>query len=765
MRSMAIINGNNGNNVLRGTRFSDIISGLDGNDDIFGDRGDDILDGGNDDDILDGGDGNDTVIGGEGDDVLDGGRGGDSLFGGEGNDTLLAGYDLGNGDLFDGGSGVDTLVIAGTDVEKFAFQINLKTGTDNYSNQYYDIENVTGGTNHDVITGNDEDNILEGGRGHDTLNGEGGNDTLRGGRGKDELNGGNGDDILEGGSGRDVLNGGLGDDVQSGGDASDTYEYAMGDGADIIQDAGSADNDVLRISGYTPGETFIQADASDPNTLIISFGGGNSTDSITVVNTLGGSAADTIEEIEFDDGTIWNISDVIAWTTNNAPVAGDDDAGEATYETPLGIQPADLLSNDTDADLDTVSGHAVHDAVNGSVSMGLSGNITFIPDAGYSGPAAFKYTVTDGTAASEATVSVYVEVNFSSWIGNWWAEDIDLSNSALPCYIECGRGNDTLLASNLRDSIVGGYGDDTLNGGAGDDDFLIGMGDGYDRFIGGSGYDKVKATAEGVKIGLIGDFNATVEEFSCAGFANVSITGTWQWQVMDFSNVTLTDIAYIDAGFGKDTVTGSDGDDVIIGNKGDDTLNGGAGDDDFLIRLGDGFDTIDGGAGYDQILADGDNVAIGFLNDFVNAVEEISANGHADVSILGKWYGQSFDFSNVLLDGISEIDMDGGDDTAIGSTGDDTIIGGRGNDTLTGNLGSDTFVFRDEEGADTLTDFTIGADLVRFEAVDGFSDFTDVQAALSQQGADALLDLGGGHSILFEDVLASALTQDQFEFV
>ena len=93
------------------------------------------------------------------------------------------------------------------------------------------------------------------------------------------------------------------------------------------------------------------------------------------------------------------------------------------------------------------------------------------------------------------------------------------------------------------------------------------------------------------------------------------------------------------------------------------------------------------------------------------------------------------------------------------------IIGGTGNDVQTGGLGADTFVFRDGEGEDMITDFGTGDDLVQLDQVDGFEEFADVQGALSQVGDDALLDLGGGQSILFEDTLVSALSADHFEFV
>ncbi|MEM8689531.1 MAG: cadherin-like domain-containing protein [Pseudomonadota bacterium] len=607
------------------------------------------------------------------------------------------------------------------------------------------------------INGNNRSNTLNGTLSNDVIYGLGGNDSLFGWAGNDVLEGGSGSDYLEGGEGNDALIGGYG---------WDTYDYTKGDGADTIDDNGSYywDWDRLNVHGYDADEVFMQRAAPGSTTIVISFGGENGGDSITLVDMLGSSGSE-IEQVRLDDGTniyYWNIYSI---ANNTPPVALDDDGGTQFQDTDIVLQAADLLANDSDADLDNLTVHSVFGATNGTVTMDADGTITFTPDAGYVGAASFQYTVTDGTAAANATVGLEFELGFSDFIGNWWAEVIDLSASNLPCYIDCHYGNDVATGSDLRDLILGNLGDDTLHGGGGNDDFLVDLGHGFDRFFGDAGYDKVVAMAENVQIGLIGDFAGTVEEFSCAGFANVSILGTWQWQTLDFSNVILTDIAAIDAGLGNDTVFGSAGDDVIIGNMGDDTLAGNGGDDDFLVGLNHGFDTFDGGAGYDQVLASADGVQIGLFGDFDNQVEEISANGFTGVSIRGNWTAQTFDFSSMLLTGITEINMEGGHDVAVGSAGDNVLVGGTGNDVLTGLAGVDTFVFHGGDGQDVITDFGIGDDVVRLDQVAGFEAFADVQAALSQNGADALLDLGGGQSVLFENILASGLASDQFEFV
>lgn len=698
---MARINGNNRSNTLNGTSGNDIIYGLGGNDTLFGNGGNDVLEGGTGADHMDGGDGIDRVE-------------------------------------YRRSSSAVTVNLA----------LGYGVGGEAQGDTYVSIENVYGSRYNDIITGNIADNLLYG---------RNGNDTLNGGAGNDDLYGGNGNDILNGGIGSDDLIGGRG---------SDTYEFTKGDGADTINDRGSytSDWDVLNIHGYDADEVFMQRAAPGSSTVVITFGGENAGDSITLVDMLGTSGSE-IEQVRLDDGTsifYWNIYTI---ANNTPPVALDDDGGTQFQDVAIVLQAADLLANDSDADGDNLTVHSVFGAVGGTVSMDVSGEITFTPNEGYVGTASFQYTATDGTAAANATVTMEFEIGFSDFIGNWWAEVIDLSASDLPCYIDCHYGNDVATGSNLRDLILGNLGDDTLYGGGGDDDFLIDLGHGFDRFDGGAGYDKVVALAENVQIGLIGDFAGTVEEFSCAGFDNVSILGTWQWQTLDFSNVILTDIAAIDAALGNDTVIGSAGDDVIIGNMGDDTLAGGAGDDDFLVGLNHGFDVFDGGAGYDQVLASEDNVKIGLIGDFDNEVEEISANGFSGVSILGKWQAQTFDFSNVVLTGITAIDMAGGHDVAVGSTGDDVLIGGTGNDALTGGLGADTFVFRDGDGEDVITDFDTADDLLRLDQVNGFDAFADVQGALTQVGADTVLDLGGDQSVLFEDVLASALTSDHFEFV
>ena len=188
-------------NLLRGFGGNDTIYGGDGNDQLEGDQlsnptltGDDVLfgEGGNDqifgnagNDSIDGGAGNDTLVGGNGSNFLEGGAGDDTIDGGAdvgGEDPDVASYssspsevtvDLGTGVANDGFGTVDALV---------------------------NIENVSGSSFSDRLTGNADGNVMAGLDGSDTIYGGDGNDQLVGGGGDDWLEGGAGDDTIDGGA-------------------------------------------------------------------------------------------------------------------------------------------------------------------------------------------------------------------------------------------------------------------------------------------------------------------------------------------------------------------------------------------------------------------------------------------------------------------------------------------------------------------------------------------------------------------------------------
>ena len=96
---------------------------------------------------------------------------------------------------------------------------------------------------------------------------------------------------------------------------------------------------------------------------------------------------------------------------NDAPLASADSGFTTPAGTALTIPAASLLGNDSDVDNSNsaLSIASIGGASNGSVVLDAQKNPVFTPNAGYSGPASFTYTATDGAATSNpATVSLTV---------------------------------------------------------------------------------------------------------------------------------------------------------------------------------------------------------------------------------------------------------------------------------------------------------------------------------------------------------------------
>jgi len=91
---------------------------------------------------------------------------------------------------------------------------------------------------------------------------------------------------------------------------------------------------------------------------------------------------------------------------NDAPVASDD-TKSTNEDTPLVFAARQLLGNDDPGPANesgqTLTVTAVDEAVNGPVSLGKNGNITFTPATDFNGQASFEYTVCDNGNPSECS--------------------------------------------------------------------------------------------------------------------------------------------------------------------------------------------------------------------------------------------------------------------------------------------------------------------------------------------------------------------------
>lgn len=196
-----MLDGGAGDDLLFGGGDADRLLGGSENDVLYGGDGDDRLQGGAGDDELFGDAGNDILTGGAGDDEMSGGAGldilraedgADSVYGGADNDIIFAHTGVG---LVDGGTGTDTLRVSGPlAVNTAGVHVDLTGVFDNlglvipltrFSEDISGIENVTGGTGDDFITGDNAANLLQGGAGNDTIVSGGGADVLFGNAGAD----------------------------------------------------------------------------------------------------------------------------------------------------------------------------------------------------------------------------------------------------------------------------------------------------------------------------------------------------------------------------------------------------------------------------------------------------------------------------------------------------------------------------------------------------------------------------------------------------
>jgi Ca2+-binding RTX toxin-like protein len=648
--------GNAGDDVVTGGDGGIVLGGGDGDDTLTGGKGGDTLSGDNGDDTLVGGDGNDTISGGLGSDTLSGGRGDDVLqidaddlqenidagtgtdvivvegsegvtldlgaanaemaVGGDGDDhffttgsksiqlsggtgdDVFSGSADSEGDLFDGGSGLDTVSYADSDT---AITIDLSVGSAQggaaENDVLYSIERVIGTAFADSFTGDDYDNSFEGGAGADSIDGGEGADTasyessgaavsidltagtISGGDAAgdtftsiENLAGSAFDDSLKGSAAANVLAGGKGSDLLTGGGGDDTYLFNRGDGQDTIIHS-DGDGAVVLGGGIDPAEINFFRNGND---LVLTF-----------LNT---------------DTDVLTIKD---WWPEEA-------GGRVSF----------YLENGTDIGvrLPTVAGAA--------------GIATLDDPADDSG-----ITVTYGTASGNS-----------------------LSGGTGEDRIHGLAGNDTISGGAGNDYIAGDTGDDTISDSAGDDTYFFTRGDGIDTISDTAGTDTLQfgfgidqgdlvfqrsgnsLIIEVWKNGAFDGDRVTITDWFVAGkevdtvklfdghflsrdYIATTITTTTasgadlEWSVVNLS-VVLTNQSddffggagndYIDGaelhdrllgGVGNDTLVGGadvvfngetfeTGNDFIVGGKGNDALQGGGGNDVYFFGRGDGRDTV-----------------------------------------------------------------------------------------------------------------------------------------------------------------------------
>ena len=678
------LTGTAGNDLIRGLGGNDTLNGLDGNDTLEGGDGDDTLYGMDGNDTLDGGAGNDLLnagtSGGTGGNILRGGAGSDRLEGYGGNETFQGGsgndtfYDSYGGQdvyLFDRGDGQDIIYadhgtirfaagVLPTDVtlrgsSDYSMVLGINGTSDqisffNWLNPFvgYRVDRVefSEGTVWDAATLRAM--ASTGTAGDDYVGGTNGNDVLIGLGGNDLLQAWDGDDMLDGGPGNDILRGNF-----SNFGGNDIFIFGRGYGFDLIQ-AATGTQDILQfVGGVLPSDVSLLRNGVD---LYLSID-----QSATQVRI---STYPMIEQIVFNDGTIW-------------------DTAAITSHTFIGTTNS---------------------------ITGTTGNDTFVVDNTLD-------TVTEAANQGTDTIQSLVSYTLPDNVENLTLTsyfNVDGTGNLLSNVIVGNSGNNTLTGS-VND--YNGGGSDTLQGGAGDDTYTV---------VGNADL-VIEAANEGIdSITLIGDANRgwnyslpdNVENLTASGAAWVFPGQNRNFFGNALSNVINGDpqwFNYIDGGLGADRMTGGTfSDTYVVDDPGDTVSDPGVSTDTVLSSvsyiLGANLEnlTLTGTAAINAIGNALNNVLTGnsaaniltggagndtYVIGIGDTIVELTGGGTDTVST-DATYTLSADLENITLTGTAPINATGNalDNVLTGNSAANVLDGGAGADQLIGGGGDDTYL-------------------------------------------------------------------------
>jgi Ca2+-binding RTX toxin-like protein len=558
------------------------------------------------------------------------------------------------------------------------------------------IENAVGGSGDDHIYGNDYNNTLTGNGGADVIKGLGGNDVIYGNAGIDSLYGDDGSDTITD-SGENTVYGGAGNDyiinTFVGGGTWDGGDDV--DTIDLSNDNFSANINLSAASFTAFGATFSNfenATGTQGNDTITGSADANVLKGAGGNDTIVGGSG--IDTLSGGDG-----NDTLTDSSNNS-VYGDD--GDDTI---------------------------INTFVIGGTWDGGAGNDT-IDLSGDNFSANINLSLASFTAFG-ATFS-----NFENAIGT--------------------QGNDTIIGSDIANTLNGSGGDDTVIDNDGSDDTLDG-GSGIDTLLSDITYvdDALFNFVTGIGTYSGGDFVhfTGFEHITVGGGADV--IGNSLNNIIIASDAVLSGINEINGGGGNDTISTGAGNDILNGGAGDDSMTGGVGDDIYFVNaLGDQvFEAIGGGVdrvntSSTYVLALGQEIetlavanenSIGSVNltgnEFHNKIYGNDGANRLDGGTGNDWLygnagddrffvdnnsdraielvGEGFDrvfasdhytlyagqeievLSTTSSAGVGAINLKGNEfaNQIVGNSGSNNVNGAEGNDILTGGLGTDSFIF------------------------------------------------------------------------
>ena len=159
-------------------------------------------------------------------------------------------------------------------------------------------------------------------------------------------------------------------------------------------------------------------------------------------------------------------------------------------------------------------------------------------------------------------------------------------------------------------------------------------------------------------------------------------------------------------------------------------------------------------------------------------ISYVSATGGVTVDLAAGTATGNASVGTDTFTGVTRVRGSNFSDTISGDTnnnvldgqGGNDVLGGRsGSDTLIGGAGSDQFFY--SAGTDTITDFDQSAGSFNHAEGDvidlvgsGVTTWAQLQTIMSQNGADTLINFGGGNTMTLSSVTLSNLTQSDFIF-
>jgi len=184
---------------------------------------------------------------------------------------------------------------------------------------------------------------------------------------------------------------------------------------------------------------------------------------------------------------------------------------------------------------------------------------------------------------------------------------------------------------------------------------------------------------------------------------------------------------------------------VLTGDNGNDVFWGVAGGDVFIAGLGS--NTFNLQSIYDVVTA--------------------PSGGGVNTVALWAWgmaYVLPANVQNLTLKSPGQVGTGNSQDNIIvAGTGPETIDGGGGSDALIAGTGPDSFIVKSSySGSVSIAGFKLGIDQVELDGFINFHSFADVTAAMTQVGADAVLSLGNGNSLVFRNQLVSSFSAADF---